>query len=419
MGMTFKELFGIIKEKAKPYLEKAEPYLEKARKYVRENKPMLKLVATILAVMFLTAHIKGCIAEMEKNKVYPRLVQTGKSFTQTVPIYLDSFGTLSSPEDVDIRSQVTGKILEANFVQGQEVKAGDMLFTIDPSEYKADLDKAQAQLEENLADLKLKKDKLERNRPLVEKNLISKQDFEDLQTEVAAAEAQVQLATAQVELAKINLGYCYIKSPVDGLTGKRLVDIGNIVSANTGPVLVNVKTISELYLDFTLPERDLEKVRKAMGGGQLDVQVTIPGEEDKYEGKLEFINNDVDDQTGTFALRAIVNNDKRGLWAGQFVNVRLILGSAKDAVLVPYDAAQIGKQGYYVFLAKDRKAELRNVTVGSRQGNNIVIEKGVEPGETVITKGQLGLAPGMLIYDVTEMMKKKEAEEAKKEKGKK
>ena len=419
MGMTFKELFGIIKEKAKPYLEKARPYYEKALKYVRENKPMLKLVATILAVMFLTAHIKGCIAEMEKNKVYPRLVQTGKAFTQTVPIYLDSFGTLSSPEDVDIRSQVTGKILEANFVQGQEVKAGDMLFTIDPSEYKADLDKAQAQLEENLADLKLKKDKLERNRPLVEKNLISKQDFEDLQTEVAAAEAQVQLATAQVELAKINLGYCYIKSPVDGLTGKRLVDIGNIVSANTGPVLVNVKTISELYLDFTLPERDLEKVRKAMGGGQLDVQVTIPGEEDKYEGKLEFINNDVDDQTGTFALRAIVNNDKRGLWAGQFVNVRLILGSAKDAVLVPYDAAQIGKQGYYVFLAKDRKAELRNVTVGSRQGNNIVIEKGVEPGETVITKGQLGLAPGMLIYDVTEMMKKKEAEEAKKEKGKK
>jgi len=414
MGMTFKELFGIIKEKARPYLEKAEPYFEKARKYVRENKPMLKMVAWILAVMFLTAHIKGCIAEMEKNRVYPRLVQTGKAFKQTVPIYLDSFGTLSSPEDVDIRSQVTGKILEANFTQGQEVKAGDLLFTIDPSEYKADLDKARAQLEEDIAKQKLANDKLDRNRPLVAKNLISQQDFEDLQTQAAAAGAQVQLSRAQVELAEINLGYCYIKSPVDGLTGKRLVDIGNIVSANTGPVLVNVKTISELYLDFTLPERDLEKVRKAMGDEQLDVKVTIPGEKDEYKGKLEFINNDVDDKTGTFALRAIVNNDKRRLWAGQFVNVRLILGSEEDAVLVPYDAAQIGKQGYYVFLAKGRKADLRNVTVGSRQGDNIVIKKGVEPGETVITKGQLGLAPGMSIYDITDRVKKQQAEEAKK-----
>ncbi|MFC1570908.1 efflux RND transporter periplasmic adaptor subunit, partial [Candidatus Omnitrophota bacterium] len=228
--------------------------------------------------------------------------------------------------------------------------------------------------------------------------------------------SQVELDKADIESAKINLNYCKITSPIDGLTGKRQVDIGNIISANTGPVLVNVKKINELYLDFTLPERDLTEVRKAMKNGTLDVKIKVPGDEtDTFDGKLQFVDNTVDNDTGTFALRATVNNDSRSLWPGQFVTVRLILGTEKDAVLVPYSAAQIGKQGYYLFVMKGRKADLRELTVGSKQEDDIVIEKGVKIGERVVTVGQLGLSPGMPLIDITKEMEKRKKEDAKKE----
>ena len=385
-------------------------------KYARENKRVLRLVGILVVLTLLSAHIRGCIAANKKPPVQPRPVQTAKAFKKTVPIYLDSFGTLYSPASADIRSQVTGKIIAVNFTEGQEVATGDLLFTIDPEEYKANLDKAEGSLAEAKADLKLKTDTFERNKQLFEKELISPQDFEQYQTDMIAAAAAVQLNTGEQELAKINLEYCYIKSPINGLTGKRKVDLGNIVSANTGPVLVNVKKIDELYLDFTLPERDLTKVRDAMKkNGELEVQITVPGDDNrKFSGKLKLIDNEVDDATGTIALRALVDNKERGLWSGEFVNVRLILGQEENAVMVPYDAAQIGKQGYYIFaVGKRNKADLRTVTVGSRQGDNIVIEKGIEDGETVITVGQLGLSPEMPIIDITKYIQEKEEKAAK------
>ena len=389
--------------------------LEKVLKYASENERKLKLAGTLLLILFMTSQVRGCIDRNRKPPVEPRLVQTGLAFTKTVPLYLDSFGTLTSPENVDIKAQVTGKILEVNFTQGKEVSKGDLLFTIDQAPYKAELDKSQAALDRDLVDLRLKMDTLERNKTLISKDLISQQDYETYQTEAAAGAAQVELDKANIESAKINMDYCLVKSPINGLTGKRQVDIGNIIPANTGPVLVNVKRIDELYLDFTLPERDLANVRKAMEEKSLDAQIIVPGEEDKsFSGILEFIDNTVDNNTGTFSLRAIVKNDKRALWPGQFVTVRLILRDQKDAVLVPYAAAQIGKQGYYVFvLGRGNKADLREVTVGSRQGDDIVIEKGVKSGEKVVTIGQLGLSPGMPIIDITKKMQQKEKKKKK------
>ncbi|MDP8298311.1 MAG: efflux RND transporter periplasmic adaptor subunit [Candidatus Tantalella remota] len=389
---------------------------EKVLKYAKANKRILKLIGTLLLVMIITSHIRGCQIRNHKAPVQPRPVHTALAFKKTVPIYVDSFGTLSSPENVDIKAQVTGKILEVNFTQGQEVKKGDLLFTIDPKEYKAEVDKAEGALAESVEDLKLKTDTFERNKQLFEKELISAQDFDTYKTDMSAAAAATQFNAAELEMAKINLEYCYISSPINGLTGKRQVDLGNIVPANTGPVLVNVKRVDELYLDFTLPERDLDKVRKAMKEGTLTVEITVPGEKDKkYEGKLEFIDNTVDDATGTFALRAIVKNGGRALWSGQFVDVRLILGSETAAVLVPYEAAQIGKNGYYVFaVGKKNKADLRLVTVGSRQGDSIVIEKGVEDGEKVVTEGQLGLSNGIPVVDMAKYEKKDKKKKEKK-----
>ncbi|MBD3426081.1 MAG: efflux RND transporter periplasmic adaptor subunit [Candidatus Omnitrophica bacterium] len=363
--------------------------------YVRENKNLLRLIGVLILAMILTSHIRSCQRAHMKRQVPARPVKVSQVRKRDVQIKVESFGTLASPESVDIQAQVTGKIIEVNFEQGEKVQAGELLFTIDPQEYKAQVDQKAAELQESLADLKLKKDTLERNRSLHEKELISQQDFEQYQTDVAASEAKVELDKAALELAKINLNYCYIRSPVHGITGRRRVDKGNIVPANNGPVLVNVRTIDWLFLDFTLPENQLSRVRKAMGENTLAVIITVPGQEqDPISGRLELIDNTVDDSTGSFLLRAHVDNKEGRLWPGQFVKVTLILGTEKDAVVVPYAAVQMGKKGYYLFAVSPRRtAQLRFVTVGPRSGDDIVIEKGVELGERVVTVGQMGLVP--------------------------
>jgi multidrug efflux system membrane fusion protein len=339
-------------------------------------------------------------------KVIPaRSVETAVAFKKDAPSYLDSFGNLYSLNDVDIRSQVDGQIKEINFTEGNEVKKGDLLFTIDPAPFQAELDKARAALNQDLANLKLKKVTFERNKVLFGKELISKQDFDKYSADLASAEAQVRLDAANVDIAKINLDYCYIRSPVDGLSGKHKVDVGNIIKAIDGPVLVNIKSIDQLYVDFTITETDLDRVRQAMKEGKLVVEIYTDESSGKsFSAVLSFLDNAVDNSTGTFLLRAIVSNKERQLWAGQFVRVRLILDIEKDAVQVPYDAVQLGQNGAYLFaVTSDNKADLRLVKTGSRQQDNIVIEEGVSAGERVVTSGQLSLSPGAKVVDIAEL----------------
>jgi multidrug efflux system membrane fusion protein len=358
-------------------------------------------VLYLIVIVFLS--IAGCSKKEVKHEIPPRPVETAVADQKDVPIYIDSFGSLTSINNVDIKSQVTGKILDAHFKEGDMVKKGDLLFSIDPSEFKANLDKAVAAVAQDTADLKMKRDTLERNRKLVEQNLVSKQDFEKYETDVTSAEAKLSLDQANVELEKINLEYCSIKSPIDGITGKRLVDPGNIVPANTGATLVNIKSIDPLYVDFTIIERDLERARSSMAESKLTVQI-ITDDGNKYSGSLEFLDNAVDNTTGTISLRATIPNPDKKLWSGQFVRVRLILGIEKNAVIVPYSAVQIGQKGYYLFaVTSDNKADLRFVKVGSRQEDDIVIKDGVKSGEKIVTVGQMGLAPGVSVMDKLQM----------------
>jgi len=372
----------------------------------RVNKNILPIA--VLIVLFLVPFVvKGCRGKQKAEGIPPRPVETAVAVKKDVPMYVDSFGTLAALNSVNVKSQVTGKIEEVNFEEGQKVKAGDLLFTIDPAEYKAELDKAAASLAADTADLKLKRDTYKRNSKLVKKNLISLQDFEKCKTELEAAKAQVKLDEANMELAKINMEYCYIRSPIEGVTGKRKVDKGNIVSANTGSTLVTVKTVDELDIDFTLPERELPRVREAMTGGRLKVRVAVDGDGEKHHfGELKLVDNKVDDKTGTFSLRGVVNNADETLWPGQFVRVRLMLGTEKGAVIVPYETVQLGKKGYYAFaITEENKADLREVEPGPRSDGDIVIKKGVSEGETIVTTGQMGLAPGVTVVDVTQKMK--------------
>ncbi|MFA5094009.1 MAG: efflux RND transporter periplasmic adaptor subunit [Candidatus Omnitrophota bacterium] len=377
----------------------------------------LKLVFWIaLAVAAAFLVVKGCSRKPPEKKAMPKVVKAAEAEQKDAYIFLESFGNLYSPYDVNVMSQVTGEIKEVHFKDGDIVKTGDMLFTIDPSQYKATLDKAEAQLIQDLANLKLNKDTLERNRALLARELISQQDFEKYETNVTSTEAMIKLDNANIELAKINLGYCYISSPIDGVCGKRQVDPGNIVTANNGPVLVNIKTVDPLYVDFTIPERNLEEVRAAMSKNQLKVLIRLEkdgnnggsasqkDEEDDasgdHEGQLHFVDNSVDNTTGTILLRAVVPNKDTSLWPGQFARVRLILREEKDAVIIPYEALQVGQKdgalyNYVFVVTSDNKADERNVKVGNKIDDHIIIEDGVKAGEKVVTAGQMGLREGV------------------------
>ncbi|MCP4179910.1 MAG: efflux RND transporter periplasmic adaptor subunit [bacterium] len=334
-----------------------------------------------------------------------RTVQVGKALSYDVPIYVNNIGSLSAVKSVNIISQVTGEIMKCYFKQGQCVKKGDLLFTIDPRLYQASLDQADASLKQDQADEQLQKYILEKDKNLPRTGAIATQVFAQYIAQFNKTLAKVELDKANIEEYAIKLSYCRITSPIDGITGFREVDPGNVVMANNGPTLVNVKSIDPLYVDFTISERNLTRLKHAMAKRELKVivQTQTANLEDKmescfYEGVLKVLSNAVDNKTGTILLRAVVPNKDRLLWPGQFVNVKLIFFIKKNALLVPYQSVSQGQKGYYVFLVKNNKAVLEYVKPGLKEEGYIEItplRKGaVKSGDMVVTVGQMGLAPG-------------------------
>jgi multidrug efflux system membrane fusion protein len=267
---------------------------------------------------------------------------------------------------------------------------------IDPRPFKAQLDSAQANLAQAKAALELAKVQFARDEELVGTKAISKQDYDTKKSTVDVDQAQVEAAEAALETAKLNLEYCYIHSPIEGRAGARLVDIGNVVQANTTPLLL-IQRLDPIYADFTVTERDLPDVQKQMVRGNLTAQVRLPSDGDAggRTGKVTFLDNAVQNGTGTVNLRATVPNSDHHFWPGQFVNVRLVLATDKAAVMIPGEAAQISQKGPFVYVVKpDQTAELRLITLGLRQGSNVVVTNGLAAGENVVLTGQLTVVPG-------------------------
>ena len=364
---------------------------------IKNHRGKMRVITVLGILVPVISLMVGCSKKQETQEIPPRPVKIAVAFTKDVPIYIDTFGNLATPNNVDIVCQVTGQIKEVYFEEGSEVKAGTPLFTIDPREYQAELNKSKAALAADQVDATLKYEIFERNQKLIDKKLISQQDYDTYKSDAAAALAQVALDKAAVELAQINLNYCLITSPIDGVTGKRLVDPGNIVTANSGNPLVNIKSIDPLYIDFSLPERNLPEVKAAMAATTLKVEISPVGDSNgPYSGELQMTDNTIDETTGTISLRATIPNPDRILWPGQFVDVKLIVSTAKDAVLIPGAAVQLGQKGMYTYvITDDNKADLRDeITVGQVEGDNVIIEKGIKTGEKVVTYGQMGLSPG-------------------------
>ena len=328
------------------------------------------------------------------------LVTVARATARDVPVYLEEIGRSGAFESVTVTPQISGRITERSFEDGAELKKGQLLFTIDPRPYQAQLDSAQAQAAQSKAALDLAKTQLKMYDSIANTRAVSQLDVETKKNTVAVDEAQVQANEAAVENAKLNLEYCYIHSPIDGRAGMRLVDVGNVVQTNTTGLLL-IQRLDPIYADFTVTEADLPEVQRELARGTLHALVRIPADPPNRarEGKLTFVDNTVQNATGTVNLRATIPNGDHHFWPGQFVNVTLVLATAKGAVLIPNQTTQISQQGPYVYVVKaDDTAELRPVTLGQRQGDDVVVTKGLANGERVVLTGQLTVAPGGKVH---------------------
>jgi multidrug efflux system membrane fusion protein len=392
----------------------------------------LLLVAT--ALVFSGCSNKAAQQGFERP---PASVSATAAVAQDVPTYLDAIGKTVAREVVSIQPQVSGRITKIHFTDGADVRKGDMLFTIDTRPFEASLREAQAnvskdnalkkQAEANLAreiaQAKWGEVQVNRYRVLAEQGVVPREQYEEfranqdsLNANVGSARAAVNSAaetikvdTAAVESAKVQLSYCSIRSPIDGRAGQRLVDVGNVVNPGggsgnsgsssgtpgTGNGLLVIERLDPIYADFTISQNDLVSVQEQMRAGQLRTEVRLPdAADDAVIGQLTFLNNAVQDTTGTVNLRATIPNVGHRFWPGRFVNIRLVLNTIHQAVLVPASAPQMSAKGSFVYVVKqDSTAEQRPVTLGQKQGDLIVVESGVAAGERVITAGQLGVTP--------------------------
>src|SRR5256886_7934570 len=367
--------YGLPKGSTRPETKRART--------ANQRIPKWAYLLFILLAGFVTYRIyQHRATEVKAAQPAPRPATVAKVITKDVPLYLDEIGTCAAYETVQVQAQVSGVIMERHFQDGSDVKKGDLLFTIDPRPYKAALDQAKAQAALDQVTLKRQED-------LRARKVIAQQDYD-----IALANAQKSQAAA--EAAQVNLDYCSIKSPINGRIGLRNVDVGNLVGPSSPP-LVTIQGLDPIYTDFTVAETDLSLVRKYLGGSNLKVQTWSPDENiPPRTADLYFIDNAVQPASGTVKARAVTPNPHRGLWPSEFVRVRFILDTIKDARLVPSQAVQISQNGPFVFVLKpDNTVDLRPVKPGQRQdGDLIVVESGIEPDETVIVTGQLALAPG-------------------------
>ena len=350
------------------------------------------LILTFISSMIFTGCAKKDLPAMKRP---PAPVSVVAAVTKDVPVYLDEVGRCVAREVVSVQPEVSGRITEIHFTDGADLKKDDVLFTIDPRPFQAQVNAAEANLAQSKAALDLARIQFARVQDLIESRAIARQDYDTRKNAVDVGEAQVKQNEAALESARLNLEYTSIRSPIDGRAGHRLVDVGNVVTANN-TTLLSIERLDPIYADFTITENDLSTVQHNVEKRTLRVEVRLPEEADKpVIGQLTFLDNTVQSSSGTVMLRATAPNSAHRLWPGQFVNVRLVLATLPGAVLVPAEAPQNSAKGAFVYVIKqDSTAELRPVKLGQRQGDLIVVEQGLQPGERVIINGQIGVIPG-------------------------
>jgi multidrug efflux system membrane fusion protein len=367
--------------------------------------------------------LSSCSGEKKERPVVALPVEVAPVVQKTVPVQLRIIGNVQAYSTVTLKSRVPGQIMRVYFIEGQDVTKGELLFMIDPRPFEAALKQAEANLERDLAHVKQAESNLvrdmaqeknakadvDRYRMLFEKGVVARQQYDKFRTDWEAlvatveadraakanAEATVLADRAALENAKLQLSYCSIHSPMEGRTGSLIVQEGNIIKENDANLVV-INQINPICVSFSVPEQYLGDMKKYMRAGTLKVEAIVPNNEGApHQGFISFVDNAVDTGTGTIKLKGTFTNKDRRLWPGQFVNVVLKLTQVLNATVVPFQAIQTGQQGQYVFVVKtDLTVETRSIVSGFTLDNETVVQKGLQPGEIVVTDGQLRLYPG-------------------------
>lgn len=329
----------------------------------------------------------------------PVPVVVSAAIQKDVPQLVQTVGTVEAYSTVDVRPQVSGALIKVSFKEGQEVAAGDPLFTIDPQPYQVAVDQAQATLAKDAAQAKNAEAQRARNEDLLKRGIISQQDYDTSSTAAASSAATVKADQAQIDNAKLMLRYTQIAAPVSGRTGALLVHEGNLARTTDTNPLVVINQIVPIRVVFGVPAQYLTQVRAGQAASPLLTTARAAGSNDAVSrGALSFLDNTVDASTGTLKVKGEFPNTDRKLWPGELVEVSLQLKVATRATVVPSAAVQSGQKGQYVYVVNaDQTVAFRPVQVSLRNGDDVVIASGLKVGEQVVTDGQLGLTPGAKI----------------------
>lgn len=342
----------------------------------------------------------GCEGEQQAPRQYLPPVTVAPVQQQTVPVYLDFVGNLKAVQEVEIRARVEGYLIKRAFRDGADVNRGDLLFVIDPREYEAELERAQAQLAKDRAALAYARSMVKRYTPLTKQDLAPEDTLENWVTTVKEREAAVKAGEAAVKLARLNLSYCTIRAPLSGRIGRRLVDVGNLVGAGEETLLATIVQMDPIYVYFNPSERQIPQISPHHRQAPVKIHLTLSGgREYSPSGQVDFIDNRVDPKTATITVRAVVPNPEKTLVPGQYVQVRVLLGENPEALLVPERSVGTDQRGSYVFvLGPEDRVEQRYVQAGPLYpGNLLLIETGLGSGDRVVVEGLQRLRPGIRV----------------------
>lgn len=363
-----------------------------------------------LGLLLIALSFFACAKKPELKKSLPTVTIT-PVIQKTVPLFVEGVGHIEPINSVEIKSQVTGVMTDYYFKRGQDVKKGDLLISIDERPFQARVDEATAAVARNMASVKLAEDTAKRNAPLVQDDYISQNTYENLVTNVLTGSANLESAKAQLEEAKINLGYCSIHAPMDGRTSDLMVDPGNLILENANESLLTLNQICPIYATFSISERYLPRIQRLQRQNALRVQAYVDDVGcPPFEGFLEIIDNQVDMSTGMVQMKANMANSEKYLWPGQFVTCHLILQMLDGALLVPEATIQNSTQGKYVFVVGENNTiKKQMIEVGQRHPMSTrVVTKGLSPGQQVVLEGQINIFDGAKVTVVAS----KTAEEA-------
>ena len=357
-----------------------------------------------LALLFISLLTLAACTEgnaKKKGEAPPVPVTTATATTRDIPVTLKVVGRAEAYESVVLKSRVDGQIAAVQFTEGQHVKQGDVLIRLDPNDFAARLQQAEATVARDEALIAKSRSDTARYTRLKEKNFVSEEKVNDVRTNEAAAAANLRASKAAVDVARLQLSYATIRAPFDGVVGARLVFPGSSVKINDTTLAV-VNRIRPLLVTFAIPEKHLPRLRTAMAAAadqRMKVDVSLPNDTAQhYDGKVNFLDNAVDAATGTIQMKAVLANDDEKLTPGQFLNVTLLLDTLSGAVAIPNEAVQQGADGNFVYVVKDdQSTEVRAIVTAATDAGFTAVAKGLSAGETVVTDGQLRLAPGVKV----------------------